>query len=199
MTEANGRVADHPVDTIFLERWSPRAFTGAAIAEAELLTLFEAARWAPSAYNAQPWRFLYARRDTAHWPRFFGLLNEVNRSWADRAAALVVLVSVPSFVPPGADKPVSLRSHSLDAGAAWGSLALQAARLGWRAHGMGGFDLVRAAVELNVSEGDRVELAIAIGRPGDKSSLSAALQAREHPSGRRKLAEIAIEGGFAAA
>jgi nitroreductase len=196
MTPTNPRRADHEIDPLFVNRWSPRAFTDETISEAELHALFEAARWAPSAYNAQPWRFLYARRTTAHWERFLGLLNPVNQSWAGRAAALVVLVSNPVFLPPGADKPVTLRSHSLDAGAAWGSLALQATRTGWAAHGMGGFDIERAALELNVPDRHQVELAIAIGRPGDPSHLSDGLRAREHPSGRRGVLEFVFEGGF---
>ena len=70
MTEANGRRADYPIDPWFLERWSPRAFTGQPIPDAALMTLLEAARWAPSSYNAQPARFLYAKRDTPAWPIF---------------------------------------------------------------------------------------------------------------------------------
>ena len=72
MTKANSRTADYPIDALFLERWSPRAFTDEPIAEPDLLTLLEAARWAPSSFNSQPWRFLYARRDTEHWPHFWG-------------------------------------------------------------------------------------------------------------------------------
>jgi nitroreductase len=191
------RHAEHTIDPLFLERWSPRAFTDETISQAELLALFEAARWAPSAYNAQPWRFLYARRNSAHWDKLLGLLIPANQAWASRAAALIFLVSDGNFQPPGADKPRPLRSHSLDAGAAWASLALQATRAGWRAHGMGGFDVERAATELNVPEGHTVELAIAIGRPGERSSLPEAYQAREFPSGRKPVAEFAFEGGFA--
>jgi nitroreductase len=197
MSAATPRCADHDIDALFVDRWSPRAFTDEPISEAALHALFEAARWAPSAYNAQPWRFLYARRGTAHWPRFLGLLNPVNQSWAGRAAALIVLVSDPVFLPPGAEKQITLRSASLDAGAAWGSLALQATRAGWAAHGMGGFDVERAAVELNVPENHHVEVAIAIGRPGERSRLPDALQAREQPNGRRKVTEFTFEGGFA--
>ena len=197
MTEANPRRADHDIDPVFLDRWSPRAFTDETISESALLGLFEAARWAPSAYNAQPWRFLYARRGTEHWDRFLGLLLPFNQSWANQAAALVVLVSDPSFVPPGAEKPVTLRSHSLDAGAAWAYLALQATRAGWAVHGMAGFDVERATTELHVPAGHRVEIAIAIGRRGERSSLPEALQARELPSGRKPVAAFAFEGGFA--
>src|SRR3954452_1939850 len=101
MTSANGRIADHPIDKLFLERWSPRAFTGEPIAEADLAILFEAARWAPSSYNSQPWRFLYARRDTPHWEKFLGLLLPFNQSWARQASALVILVSNALMRPPG--------------------------------------------------------------------------------------------------
>jgi nitroreductase len=198
MTTANSRTAAHAIDPLFLERWSPRAFTGEPISEAELMTLFEAARWAPSSFNSQPWRFIWARRDTEHWPHFLGLLSEYNRSWARNAAALVVLISKTTMLPRGADKEVPSVTHSLDAGAAWQNLALQATRSGWAAHGMAGFDMPRAAVELGVPSGYRVEAAIAIGRRGDKSVLPESLQAREVPSDRLPLAQIVSEGCFTA-
>lgn len=181
---------------MFLERWSPRAFTGERIAEAELMTILEAARWAPSSYNSQPWRFLYARRDTAHWKRLLDLLVPFNRGWAKDAAALIVLVSNSLMRPPGADKDVPSHSHSLDAGAASGYFALQANRMGWHAHGMVGFDIDRAFAELNVPTGYRVEAAYAIGRKGDPAQLPEGLRSREVPSDRKPLDELAFEGGF---
>ena len=87
------RRADYPIDRLFLDRWSPRAMTGAAISQEDLLTLFEAARWAPSSYNNQPWRLLYAHRDSEHWPLFFDLLVEFNQEWAKNAGALVLFIS----------------------------------------------------------------------------------------------------------
>ncbi|MDR3468623.1 MAG: nitroreductase family protein [Xanthobacteraceae bacterium] len=193
---ANGRTADHAIDTLFLERWSPRAFTPDIIPEADLMKLFEAARWAPSSYNSQPWRFIYARRGTAHWERLLGLLNEFNTSWAKNAAALVVVVSKQTMAVPGQDKEIPSHSHSFDAGAAWALLALQAAKLGWQAHGMVGLDLARAASELKVPAGYRVEAAIAIGKPGDKAQLPEALRARETPSPRNPISATAFEGSF---
>ena len=198
MTSANSRQADHPIDPLFLERWSPRAFTGEVISEADLFTMLEAGRWAASSYNSQPWRFLYARRDTPHWERFLGLLNDFNRSWAKNASALVVLVSNSLMRPPGAERDVPSHSHSLDAGAAIGNVQLQASRMGWQAHGMVGFDMDRAFADLNVPQGYRVEAAYAIGRPGDKAMLPEALQAREAPSPRVPLSQTALEGGFLA-
>jgi nitroreductase len=196
MTEANARKADFPIDPLFLKRWSARAFTGEEMSETELLTLLEAARWAPSSYNSQPWRFLYARRGTAHWDKFLGLLNPFNQSWAKNASAILILVSNSVMLPPGAEKAIPSHSHSLDAGAAWGQFALQAARSGWQAHAMVGFDIPRAFAELDVPEGYRVEAAIAVGRVGDKSILPEGLQARETPSARNPLSSIAFEGGF---
>ena len=80
------RKPDHPVELLFVERWSPRAMSGEPLSEGEILTLFEAARWAPSTYNEQEWRFLYARRDTPQWAPIFDLLVEVNHAWCKNAA-----------------------------------------------------------------------------------------------------------------
>src|ERR1700709_2500769 len=126
MTSDNPRIPDHPVDNVFIDRWSPRAFTGETIPQSVLFTMFEAARWAPSSYNSQPWRFLYATNNNAHWDKFLGLLIEFNQSWAKTASALVFVVSETTMVSPGKDARVPSHSHSFDAGAAWGSMALQA-------------------------------------------------------------------------
>ncbi|MFT4048147.1 MAG: nitroreductase family protein [Solimonas sp.] len=195
-TTANHRTADHPIDPVFLERWSPRAFTPDPITEDELLTLFEAARWAPSSYNSQPWRFVYARRGTAHWERLLGVLNEFNQSWAKHAAAIVVVASKKTMAVPGKTEEAPSHSHSFDAGAAWASLALQATQLGWQTHGMVGVDFARAAAELKIPDGYRLEAAIAIGRPGDKSQLPENLRARETPSARQPLSATVFEGVF---
>ncbi len=195
MITANNRTADHPIEDIFLKRWSPRAFTGEAISEAELRTMFEAARWAPSSFNAQPWRFLYARRDNAHWDKFLGLLNPFNQSWAKTASALVFIVSEETMEIQGKGHVPSY-SHSFDAGAAWGYLALQAAFMGWHAHGMGGIEYDKIYTTLNIPKGMRVEAGVAIGKQGPKTLLPESLQAGETPSPRRPVQEIAIEGGF---
>ena len=193
---ANFRTADHEIADIFLERWSPRAFTEEEIPEADLFSMFEAARWAPSSYNSQPWVFIYARRSSAHWGKLLGLLNEFNQSWAKRAGALVVIASNSVMLPPGAEKPVPSHSHSFDAGAAWGAFALQGAMLGWHAHGMAGFDRDRARAALRVPDDYDVEAMVAVGHPGDPADLPEPLRQREAPSGRKPIAEIAREGGF---
>lgn len=198
MTSVNNRRPDHPIDTLFLERWSPRAFTGDVIEKSDLLRLFEAARWAPSSYNAQPWRFVYARRGEDHWERLLGLLNPFNASWAKDASALIAIVSNQTFIVPGKDEATANYSHSFDAGAAWASLALQASLLGWQAHGMAGFDHARAISELNLPDGFRPEAIVAIGKPGDASQLPEALRAREVPSQRNPISDHIFEGRFTA-
>lgn len=198
MPEPTPRVADHPIEPVFLDRWSPRAFTGEPIGEADLLTILEAGRWAPSSYNSQPWRFLWARRDTPHWDAFLDLLVPFNRGWAKDAAALMILVSNSLMRPPGAPADVPSHSHSLDAGAASANIALQALKMGWHTHGMVGFDIERAFTLLRVPSGHRVEAAYAIGRRGDPSALPDMLREREHPNERRPLNELAFEGGFPA-
>lgn len=85
------RTADHPIDNLFLDRWSPRAMSGEAIPQEELMVLFEAARWAPSSYNNQPWRILYARRDSEHWPLFLGLRTALNISEGFQVEAMAAI------------------------------------------------------------------------------------------------------------
>jgi nitroreductase len=186
------RKADHPIDSLFLDRWSPRAMSGEAITEEELFTLFEAARWAPSSFNNQPWRILYARRDTPHWPLFFDLLVEFNQSWAKNAAALAVFVSKTTFDHNG--EPAA--THSFDTGAAWGNLALQGALKGLVIHGMQGFDYDKARAALDIPEGFKVEAMAVIGKPGRAEDLPEKLQQRETPSDRRKLNETVFEGPY---
>jgi len=186
------READYPVDELFLDRWSPRAMSGEELAEDDLMTLFEAARWAPSSYNNQPWRILYARRGTEHWQTFFDLLVEGNKVWAKNAAALLLFVSKTTFDFNGQTYP----TYSFDTGAAWENLALQGWRKGLVVHGMQGFDYERARAELKIPDGFRVEAMAAVGKPGDPSELPEKSQEMETPSGRRRLAETICEGQF---
>ncbi|HET6421290.1 MAG TPA: nitroreductase family protein [Geobacteraceae bacterium] len=186
------RRAGHPIDALFLDRWSPRAMSGDTIAEEELMLLFEAARWAPSSFNNQPWRILYARRDSEHWPLFLGLLVESNRVWAGNAAALLLFISKTTFDHNG--KPA--RTHSFDTGAAWENLALQAILRGYVAHGMQGFDYGRAKTELGIPDEYQVEAMVAVGKPGERDSLPEKLREIETPNDRRPLAQTVCEGPF---
>ena len=191
ITGSEMRQPDHPVERVFVDRWSPRAMSGEEIPSEELLTLFEAARWAPSSMNNQPWRMLYAPRSSRHWPLFFDLLVESNRVWCARAAALAVVVSKTTF-----ENGKPCRTHSYDSGAAWMSLALQGSLMGLVVHGMQGFDYDRARIALGIPEEFQVEAMAAIGRPGRIEELPEQLQARETPSDRRPLAQSVCEGPF---
>src|ERR1700730_17834101 len=186
------RKADFPIEQLLLGRWSPRAMSGEEISEEELMRLFEAARWAPSSFNAQQWRALYARRGTEHWPLFFELLVEANKSWAKNAAVLVLFFSRITFEY---DSEPSI-THSFDTGAAWENFALQGFRQGLVVHGMEGFDYQRAREELRIPEQFQVEAMAAVGQPGPKESLPERLRARENPNDRRAVTESVFEGPF---
>ncbi|WP_372782855.1 nitroreductase family protein [Phenylobacterium sp.] len=191
---ANGRTADHDIDPRFLTRWSPRAFTGEAMPDALLMSLFEAARWAPSASNIQPWRFVYAHRDSPQWEPLFHALMDMNQPWVARASVLAYVISDRFRRRPGVE-PTENRSHSFDTGAAWALLALQAQHIGWAAHAMGGFHVAKAHEATDVPESHyRIEAAIAIGRPTDAHVLPESYRAREVPSGREPVAGFVFEG-----
>jgi nitroreductase len=156
--------------------------------------IFEAAGLAPSAFNGQPWKFLYARRGDANWQRFLDLLIPFNAGWAQNASVLIFIVSL-TTVQRG-DTVGPSHSHSFDAGAAWAQMALQATALGYHAHGMVGVDFDRARQELGVPDDWRIEAAVAIGRRDHPDRLSEALREREKPSGRKPVDEIAVAGNF---
>jgi nitroreductase len=186
------RKADFSIEPLLLDRWSPRAMSGEEISHEELMRLFEAARWAPSSFNAQQWRALYARRGTEYWQTFFDLLVEANKVWAKNAAVLVVFISRKNF--DYNDEPSI--THSYDCGAAWENFALQGFHQGFVVHGMEGFDYERARKALRIPDDFQVEAMAAVGKPGSKESLPQKLQARESPNDRRKLSESIIEGPF---
>lgn len=181
------------VDPIFVNRWSPRAMSGQPLTDAQLVTLLEAARWAPSCFNAQPWRFAHALRDTPHWQPVFATLVEGNQAWAEHASALIAVISRSEYEHNGSPAP----THSFDAGAAWMSLSLQATRLGLVAHGMQGFDQVAARAALQVPEVYDLPAIIAVGYPGVLEDLPENYREREVPSARKSLDEIAFAGNFA--
>lgn len=186
------REAAHPVDPLFVDRWSPRSFTGEPVPDAVLLSVFEAARWAPSASNAQPWRFLLARHGDAHWDAFVGLLMPRNALWARHASALIVILSERCLERRG--EMVDNISRSFDAGAAWANFAHQALLLGWHTHGIGGFDHEAARERLAISEDFSVEAMVALGRAGGLDTLHPDFHAGESPSGRRPLDQTVFAG-----
>src|SRR4051812_8660762 len=164
----------------------------------DLHTIFEAARWAPSAFNSQPWRFLYAKRGDLNWDRFLSLLIPWNQGWAHSASVLIYILSDTLPMVDKAGEPATSHSHSFDAGAAWACLALQAQLLGYHAHGMSGIQFDRARAELDVPERFRIEAAAVIGRLGDPAMLDDKLRAREVPSPRKPIDDFAFAGNFPA-
>ena len=185
----------HPaykINPLFVNRWSPRSMSGEELNDQDIMSLFEAARWAPSSFNNQPWRFIYAKRNTQHWDRLFSLLYEGNKVWAVNAAVLVVVISRKNFEY---DERPSI-THQLDAGAAWENLALEASLHGIVTHGMEGFDYKKARVDLGISDNFDVMAMIAIGKRGPKENLPLKLQEREFPNDIKPLADIVMEGYF---
>jgi nitroreductase len=185
------RQAEYEIDPIFLNRWSPRAFSEKEVDDDALQRVVEAARWAPSSANEQPWRFVIARSDEDR-ARFVSFLYEGNQIWAQHAPVLIAVVSRSRFTYN--EKPNL--TYQFDAGCAWGYLALAATENGLIAHGMAGFDREQAREVLELPEEFDAIAMVALGYRGDKEKLPEALQAREVPSARRPQAESVMEGRF---
>ncbi|WP_206243807.1 nitroreductase family protein [Novosphingobium terrae] len=188
------RIADHTVAQTHIDRWSPRAFDGSSISEGLLFSLFEAARWAPSAFNAQPWRFVYALRDTPDFEGLLASLLPMNQGWARHASALMYVLSDKLVTLPGQSDLIPSTTASFDTGSAWGALAHQATTLGLHTHAMAGFDRVLATQQIGNSSRYHIEAAIAVGRLGDPQSLPDMLREREFPSPRRPVSAFAFAG-----
>jgi nitroreductase len=186
------RTPHHPIEPLFVERWSPRGFTAEPIPDHVLLSAFEAARWAPSASNAQPWRFLVSRRGDAFWDDFTAVLLARNALWATNASALVLILSARQVERRGA--VVDNVSHSFDAGAAWANFAHQALLLGWHTRAMGGFDRAAARDRLAIPDDFAIEAMVALGRAAGLDGLHPDFHSDETPSDRRPLAESVFAG-----
>lgn len=197
MEELREEVAEHrspqeDIEPLLVNRWSPRAMTGESLDEEQYMPLFEAARWAPSSYNNQHWRFLYATQEDEEFEMFADLLTENNRGWAEDAGVLVTLVSKETFDHNG--EPA--QTHSFDTGAAWQNLALEATRRDLVTHAMQGLDYEAAAEQLDVPDGFSVECMVAIGERAPAETLPDELQEREFPNERKPIDEILYQGGF---
>lgn len=190
-----GRIAHPRVEKLFVDRWSPRAFDGSEMPQEDIDVIFEAAGWAPSAYNVQPWTFLYARRGDANWDLLLSQLIDFNQSWAKDASALVYIVSDTLMRSEKGNS--ENHSHSFDAGAAWALAALQAQAMGYHTHGMTGLKFGEAEAALGIPADHRLEAAFVIGKAAGKEILPDFLQEREVPSNRKPVSEIAKPGKFA--
>lgn len=186
------RKPEHEINPLLLDRWSPRSMTGEEVLDEDLMGMFEAAKWAPSAFNSQPWVFVYAKRGTEHWDKLFNLMGEFNQNWTKNASALVVVISRKNFEYNGKPNP----THQFDTGAAWENLALEARNKGYYAHGMSGFDYDKAKVDLEVPDDCDILAMVAIGKKDSRDKLAEDMRKDESPNGRKKLEEIIMEGTF---
>jgi nitroreductase len=192
MTKFLNRESSHPIQELLLSRVSWRSFSDERLTEDELMSLFEAARWAPSSYNNQPWRFVYARRGDSHWETLFSFLGDFNKKWVVKADTLVLVIARNNFLKNG--KPC--RTAQFDTGSAWMSLAVEAHARGITTHGMEGFDYDKARKTLNIPDTFTVLAMVAIGKPGKKEDLPEELKKDEEPSNRRPLSEMISNGTF---
>lgn len=190
----NQRGAHEKIVPLIVERWSPRSFDETALPLEDLKVIVEAAGWAPSAFNAQPWSFLYALRGDENWDMFLDLLIPFNQGWADTAGALMFIVSDRGTTKSKDGSPS--HSHSFDAGAAWANLALQATAMGYHAHGMTGIEFGKAEKALAIPDTHRLEAAVAIGRRAHPERLPEDLREKEQPSGRKPVDAILQPGSF---
>lgn len=190
------RTAEYPIEELFLKRQSKYALHR-TLPEKEmrkkLNSLFTAFIWAPSSYNNQPGRIVYALHGTKAWDIFFDFLVPFNQSWAKNAGALLLIVSRTTFEKTG--KPSD--SHSFDTGAAVENLLLQATAMGLVGHAIGGFDDEKARTKLKIPKGYELEVMVAIGESAPEHCAEKSDLARDaKPSTRKKVKDFAFEGHF---
>ncbi len=186
------RNPEYKVLDLIVNRWSARAMSGETISKIELMSLFEAARWAPSAFNNQPWRFIYVTRDSKNWPGALDLLKEGNKIWAQNGAVLILIFSYKYF--DFNDK--SSKTHSFDTGAAVENLALQAYFMDLVAHAMEGFDYDKARDFFKITEKYDIEAMLVVGRHGNLDDLPEKLKEKEKRSDRKRVEQFIFEDFF---
>lgn len=178
------------VEDLFLRRWSPRAFANKEVSKEDLKTIFEAASWAASSYNEQPWRFFLGRRGDATYQKIFDVLVEFNQSWAKSAPVLILSVASNKFAQNGHPNKYSIH----DTGAATAYLSLQATALGLHTHSMAGFDHSHARRAFNVSDEYDIGAVTALGYLGDPSTLHDQMRSQEvSPRSRKPISEIVLK------
>lgn len=189
MIETENKIEVH---SLIQDRWSPRAFDSKPVENEKLEALFNAARWAPSAMNEQPWRFVYATKDDPEaYQKLLSCLVEANQVWARNAPVLILSVAKTNYSNNGNSNAYAWH----DAGMATANLALQATELGLHLHIMGGFSADMARKVLNLPEGYEPVSMIALGYLGDADQLPEHLKAREGaPRNRKPLQELVFNG-----
>ena len=186
------RIAEYPILDVIINRWSARAMSGEAITEQEMLPLFEAARWAPSSYNNQPWHFVYSYKTDESWKNFLDLLIPFNQEWAHNAGCLIIVASNTLFEKTG--KPSI--THLFDTGAACQNLALQGIYNGLVVHPIEGFDYQKAHTVAQLPSTYTVIAMIVVGKPGNIEVLTPELQLREVKTERKHCTEFIHHNTF---
>ncbi len=175
-------------DSVFLDRWSPRSFSDKAVSDEQLSALFEAARWAPSWMNNQPWLFLY-ETDGPDRADMEAIISEFNRGWATKAPVIGLIIARPGL------EGFMARTADFDTGAATMSFTHQATMLGLSVHLMGGVELDLAFEKTGLDpEKANILCGFALGYQGDASALPEKLQAKEVPSPRMPTEQFAFKG-----
>lgn len=178
------RQPDYPVHPLILNRWSPRSYAAnKPLSDEVLFTVLEAARWAPSGGNQQPWRFYVARSPEEH-AAFQSFIRPRNQLWTVNAPVLILIGSVTVR-----ESGEPLNTHAFDTGAAWAAIAYQANLLGLSTRAVGGFDQAAARELLHVPEQIQLHAVIALGYRGDKETLDPEFHEQEKPNSRRPLTE----------
>lgn len=185
-----------PIHELLAERWSPRAFDAdRAVSQEDLIALFEAARWAPSCFNEQPWRFIVCNRsdDQSCWDTALSCLAPKNRLWAKNAPVLALVASTDEFAHNGNTN----RWAQYDAGQAAACMTVQATALGLHVHQMGGFDADKAASSFNLPDDSTAIAMMAIGYEGSIEDLDADfVEAEQAPRERSILSGLAFKGSW---
>lgn len=188
----SNRKPEYPILDVIVNRWSGKSMSGESISNNELMTLFEAARWAPSAFNGQPWRFIYTTRDKESWNKYLDLLVNANKVWAKDGAVLILIVSRKYFEYNNKYS----RTHSFDTGAAWENLAIQGCSMGLIVHALEGFDYMKAREEFKVPNEYDLECMVVVGKPAKAEILVKELEKREKLDHRKPLKEIVFKDIF---
>jgi nitroreductase len=183
-----------PIHELLERRWSPRAFSDRPVEPEKLLGIFEAARWAASSNNEQPWAFLVAtQQEPKNFEALLDVLVEFNRGWANRAPVLILTLAHAQFEKDGRPN----RHGFYDLGQAAANLALQATAVGLLAHPMAGFNVEAARERFAVPAGWEPASVIALGYPGDPDSLTEKLRLRETaPRHRKPLEQFVFSGNW---
>lgn len=184
----------YPIHDLITARWSPYGFSDRAVSTEELRALFEAARWAPSSYNEQPWRYIVTSKDNAgEFERVLGCLVELNQAWAQYAPVLALGVAATQFVRNGKDNAAALH----DLGLAAGNLSLEATARGLMVHQMIGIDPQKVRTTFDIPQGFQPLTALAIGYQGKPDGLSEEVLARDGaPRERRPITELVFSSAW---